>query len=106
MKRPIFNPNVLRQLARVHLRESERLKCQLQEACKQLHGKDAKKAEQLALRLAQVQRQRAAARKLALGQTSERRLSNRKRVKEEAPQSVSTNSSAGAASNVFCRRRM
>ncbi len=79
--------DVLRDLVRVQLRESERLKRELQAAYEQLRDKDAKKAEQLALRLVQVERQRAAALKLAFGQTSERRPSERKQTKERAPQS-------------------
>ena len=64
----IADVETLRDLLRVQLKESERLKRELQEAYKQLRDKDESKAEQLALRLAQVERQHAAALKLAFGQ--------------------------------------
>lgn len=78
--------DILRDLVRVQLRESERLKRELQEAYEQLRNKDAKKAEQLALRLAQVERQHAAALKLAFGQKSERRRSGRTQTGERTRQ--------------------
>lgn len=67
---------VLRDLVKLQLRESERLKAELAEAHAQLKGKNAGKAEQLALELAKIERQHAAALKKLFGQSSERRPKN------------------------------
>ena len=64
---------VLRQLVKMQQRESEKLKKQLAEAYAELKGKNAAQAEQLALDLAKLERQHAAALKQLFGQKSERR---------------------------------
>ena len=76
----------LRDLLRVSLKESERLKNELKAAHEQLRGKDPAKAEQLALKLAKVERQHAAALKALFGQKSERRPSDKKKGKARTPQ--------------------
>jgi transposase len=82
----IDDVETLRDLVRVQLLESERLKRELQQAYEQLRGKDAKAAEQLALKLATVERQHAAALKLLFGQKSERSPSEGKAQKEREAQ--------------------
>lgn len=84
----ITDVETLRDLLRAQLRESERLKRELQQAHAQLRDKDPAKAEQLALRLETVQRQHDAALKALFGQSSERRPSSRVAPeKEREPQS-------------------
>lgn len=80
----IDDVETLRGLVRVQLLESERLKRELQQAYEQLRGKDAKAAEQLALKLATVERQHAAALKLLFGQKSERRPGDKSKKEREA----------------------
>ncbi len=77
----ISDVEVLRSLLKAQLKESERLKAELKSAYEQLRGKDEKKAEQLALRLAEVERQHAKALTALFGPSSERR---RKDDKTEA----------------------
>jgi transposase len=67
---------VLRNLVKMQLRESERLKAQLAEAHAKLKDKNIGQAEQLALELANIERQHAAALKKLFGQKSERRPKN------------------------------
>jgi len=69
----ISDVEVLRSLLKAQLKESERLKAELKAAYEQLRGKDAKQAEQLALRLAEVERQHAKALTALFGPSSERR---------------------------------
>lgn len=82
----ITDVDTLRELLRVQLREAERLKAELKQAYEQLRGKDAKKAEQLALRLAEVERQHANALKALFGPSSERRPKKDTKVKERNKQ--------------------
>lgn len=76
---------MLRSLLRIQMKESERLKRELQKAYAQLRDKDEGKAEQLALQLATVERQHASALKLLFGSKSERRPVE-KAKKERKPQ--------------------
>lgn len=69
----ISDVEVLRTLLKAQLKESERLKAELKTAYEQLRGKDAKQAEQLALRLAEVERQHAKVLTALFGPSSERR---------------------------------
>ena len=69
----ISDVDVLRTLLKAQLKESERLKAELKSAYEQLRGKDEKQAEQLALRLAEVERQHARALTALFGPSSERR---------------------------------
>lgn len=82
----ITDVETLRELLRVQLRESERLKAELKQAYEQLRGKDEKKAEQLALKLAEVERQHANALKALFGQSSEQRPKERSKPKERKKQ--------------------
>lgn len=82
----ITDVETLRELLRVQLRESERLKAELKQAYEQLRGKDAKQAEQLALKLAEVERQHANALKALFGQSSERRPKEDTKPKERTKQ--------------------
>lgn len=82
----IDDVEVLRDLVRAQLRESERLKKELAEAYAKLKDKKPAEAEQLALKLAQIERQHAAALQQLFGQKSERRPSD-KPSKPRAPQS-------------------
>ena len=82
----ITDVDTLRQLLRVQLRETERLKAELKQAYEQLRGKDAKKAEQLALRLAEVERQHANALKALFGPSSEKRPKGEAKNKGRNPQ--------------------
>lgn len=82
----ITDVETLRELLRVQLRESERLKAELKQAYEQLRGKDEKKAEQLALKLAEVERQHANALKALFGQSSEQRPKERSKPTERKKQ--------------------
>lgn len=65
-------------MVKMQLRESERLKKELIAAHAQLKVKSEQKAEQLALKLAQIERQHAAALQRLFGSTSERRPRDKK----------------------------
>jgi len=82
----IDDVETLRDLVRVQLRESERLRRELKQAHEQLRDKNPEQADQLALKLAQVERQHAAALKLAFGPTSERRPKEDKPKSQPKPQ--------------------
>lgn len=69
----ISDVEVLRTLLKAQIKESERLKAELKTAYEQLRGKDEGKAQQLALRLAEVERQHAQALQALFGPSSERR---------------------------------
>ena len=68
----IQDVDVLQQMLKMQLKESERLKVQLAAAHSQLQLKDGTEAEQLALKLSQIEKQHAAALKKLFGQSSER----------------------------------
>lgn len=68
----IQDVEVLRRMGKMQLRESDRLK-KLIAAHAQLKDKREEKAEGLALKLAQIERQHAAALQRVFGSTSERR---------------------------------
>jgi transposase len=63
---------VLRQMVKMQLAESTRLKAQLTQAHAQLQDKDPHKAEQLALRLQKIEKQHANALKMLFGPSTER----------------------------------
>ena len=81
----IEDVEVLRDLVRVQLRESERLKTELAAAYAELKGKKPAEAQQLALRLEQIERQRDAALAQLFGPKSERRGKD-KQPKPRTPQ--------------------
>ena len=76
---------MLRKLVKMQLRESERLKAELAAAHAQLKDKNQGDAEQLALKLAKIERQHAAALKQLFGSKSEKR-SKEGKTKARAPQ--------------------
>jgi len=69
----IQDVEVLRNLVKVQLRESGRLKAELAEAHAKLKDKNPREAEQLALKLERLERQHAAALQMLFGTKSERR---------------------------------
>lgn len=77
---------VLRTLAKMHEKESLRVKTQLAEAVAELHGKDASLAEQMAFQLEKMQRQHAAALKQLFGPRSERSDQAGSQKRDKAPQ--------------------
>jgi transposase len=84
----IDDVDTLRELLRAQLRESARLKRELQQAHAQLRDKNPSEAKQLALKLEKVERQHEAAMKALFGQSSERRPSSwTKPKKDREPQS-------------------
>jgi len=82
----IQDVEVLRTLVKLQLRESERLKAELVAAHAELRDKKPGEAEQLALQLAKIERQHAAATNKLFGQSSERRPKD-KPAKAREPQS-------------------
>jgi transposase len=83
----ISDVDVLRTLLKAQLKESERLKAELKKAYERLRDKDEGQAQQLALRLAEVERQHAQALKALFGPSSERRpKSDSSKSREREPQ--------------------
>ena len=82
----IEDVEVLRRMVKLHYQENQRIKAQLSDALAKLHDKNSTEAEQLALKLDEIEKKYAATLKKIFGQTTERRPETGESKGREKPQ--------------------